>query len=65
MLTGEKEMDSMLPNDTTTERNMTEGIRRKSYSKVVIEGVKRRVRVFVGDSIIRKIDKVLNKGATW
>ena len=38
-----------------------EGIQRKSYSEVVIEGVRRRARVFVGDSIVRKTDRALNK----
>ena len=42
---------------------MTEGIRRKSYSEVVIEGVRRRARVFVRDSIVRKTDRALNKGS--
>ena len=32
------------------------------YSEAVIEGVRKRVRVFVGDSIVRKTDRVLNKG---
>ena len=39
-----------------------EGIQRKSYSEVVTEGVKKRARVFVGDSIVRKIERFLNKG---
>ena len=39
-----------------------EGIHRKSYSEAVIEGVRKRARVFVGDSIVRKTDRVLNKG---
>ena len=39
-----------------------EGIHRKSYSEAVIEGVRNRARVFVGDPIVRKTDKVLNKG---
>ena len=39
-----------------------EGIHRKSYSEAVIEGVKKRARVFVGDSIVWKTDIVLNKG---
>ena len=37
------------------------GIHRKSYSEVVIEGVRKRARVFVGDSIVRKTDRALNK----
>ena len=43
-------------------QNVMEGIERKSYSAAVIEGVRKRARVFVGDSIIRKTDRVLNKG---
>ena len=39
-----------------------EGIHRKSYSEAAIEGVSMRARVFVGDSIVRKTDSVLNKG---
>ena len=41
---------------------MTEGIRHKSYSEVVIEGVRRRVRVFVEDSLVRKTDLAFSKG---
>ena len=39
-----------------------EGIQRNSYSEAVIEGVRKRARVFVGDSIVRNTDRVLNKG---
>ena len=35
-----------------------EGIHRKRYS----EGVRKRARVFLGESIVRKTDRVLNKG---
>ena len=42
-------------------QNVMEGIEQKSYSAVVIEGVRKRARVFVGDSIVRKTDRVLNK----
>ncbi|KAI0208344.1 23 kDa integral membrane protein [Lamellibrachia satsuma] len=38
-LMGDRETDNMLPGDTTAGQNATEGIRRKSYSEVVIEGV--------------------------
>ena len=38
-----------------------EGIH-QSYSEAVIEGVRKRTMVFVGDSIVRKTDRVLNKG---
>ena len=48
VLMGEKEMDNLLPSDTTAGQNMMEGNRRKSYSDVVIEGVRRKTRVFVG-----------------
>ena len=61
MLMVEREMDNLLPGDTTAEQNATEGIRRKSYFEVVIEGVRWRARVFVGDSIVRKTDRALNK----
>ena len=43
-------------------QNVMEGIERKSYSAAVIQGVRKRARVFVGDSIVRKTDRVLNKG---
>ena len=39
-----------------------EGIHRKSYSEVVIDGMRKRARVFVGDSIVTKTDRVLNEG---
>ena len=48
MLMGEREMDNMLPGDTTGELNVTEGIRRKISSEVLIESMRRRARVFVG-----------------
>ena len=47
----------LLPGDTTAGQNATEGMRHKGYSEVVMEEVRRRERVFVGDSIIRKADK--------
>ena len=34
----------------------------ESYSAALIEGVRKRARVFVGDSIVRKTNRVLNKG---
>ena len=42
MLMGEREIDNMLPGDTTAGLNATEGIRRKNYSDLVVEGVRRR-----------------------
>ena len=62
MLMGKREMDNMLPGDTTAGQNEMEGIRSNSYSEVVIEGVRRRVRVFVGDLIVTKTDRAPNKG---
>ena len=41
-------MDNMLRGDATAGQNATEGIRHKSYSEVVAEGVRRRAKVFVG-----------------
>ena len=35
---------------------------RKSKSEVVLEGLRERARMFVGDSIVRKTDRDLNKG---
>ena len=61
----EREMDIMLPGDTTAGLNATEGIRRKSCFKVVMEGVRRRAMVFVGDSIVRMTGRALSKGTTW
>ena len=60
--TGEKETDNRLPSDKAAGQNVMKGIHRKSYSAAVIEGVRKRVREFVGDSIVRKTDIVLNKG---
>ena len=37
---GEREMADMLPGDTTAGLSAKEEIRRKSYSEVVIEGVR-------------------------
>ena len=39
-----------------------EGEQRKSYSAAVIDGIKRKSRIFVGDSIVRKTDSRLSKG---
>ena len=61
-LMGERETDNSLPSDKAAGQNVTEGIQRKSYSEAVIEGVRKRARVFVGDSIVKKTDRVLNKG---
>ena len=41
-LMGEREMDNVLPGDTIAGQNATKWTRVKSYSEVVIEGVRRR-----------------------
>ena len=62
-LMSERECDNRLPpSDKAAGQNVMEGIHRKSYSEAVREGVRKRVRVFVGDSIVRKTNRVLNKG---
>ena len=59
---GERGIDNSLPGDKDAGQNVTEGIQRKSYCEVVTEGLRRRARVFAGDSIVRKNDRVLYKG---
>ena len=62
-LMSEREPDNSLPpSDKAAGQNVIEGIQRKSYSEAVIEWVRKRARVFVGDSIVRKTNRVLNKG---
>ena len=39
-----------------------EGDESEGYSETVTEGVRKRARVFVGVSVVRKTDRVLNKG---
>ena len=39
-----------------------DGQRRKKYPTAVIDGIKRKSRIFVGDSIVRKTDSRLSKG---
>ena len=49
-LMSEREVDNSLPpSDKAEGQNAMEGIHRKSYSEAVIEGVRKRVRVFVGN----------------
>ena len=63
MLMSERELDNSLSqSDKAAGQNVMEGIHRKSYSEAVIEGVRKRARVYVGDSIVRKTDRVLIKG---
>ena len=57
---GERETDNSLPGDKAAVQNVMEGIQRKSYSEAVTEGVRKRAREFVGDSTVRKTDRVLN-----
>ena len=57
-----RETDNSLPGDKAAGHNVMEGIHRKSYSGAVIEGVRKRPRVYVGDSIGRKTDRILNRG---
>ena len=62
-LMSEREPDNSLPpSDKTAGQNVMEGIHRNSYSEAVIESVRKRARIFVGDSIDRNTDRVLNKG---
>ena len=54
----EREPNNILPpSDKAAGHNVMEGIHRKSYSEAVIDGVRKRARVFVGDSIVRKTDR--------
>ena len=62
MLMGQREMDNIMPGEATAGQNATEGIQCKSYSEIVIEGVRRRARVFAGDSIVRKTDRAKQGG---
>ncbi len=41
-----------------------DGERRKTYSAAVIDGIKRKSRIFVGYSIVRKTDSRLSKERT-
>ena len=51
----EREPDNNLPpSDKAAGQNVMEGIHLKSYSEAVIEGVRTRARVFVGDSIVKE-----------
>ena len=54
-LMSEREPDNSLPpSDKAAAQNVMQGIHRNSYSEAVIEGERKRARVFVGDSIVRK-----------
>ena len=56
MLIGEREMYNMLPGDMTAGDRMQHK-ECKARAEVVIKGVRRRAKVFVGDSIVRKTDR--------
>ena len=62
LLMGERENDNRLPGDKAAGQNVMEGIQREGYSKAVIKAVRNRARMFFGHSIVRKTDRVLNKG---
>ena len=53
--------DSLSQSDKTAGQNVMEGNNWKSYSEAVREGVRKRARVFVGDSIVRKTGRVLKE----
>ena len=59
---GERETENSLPGGKAAGQNVMEGFQRKSYSEAVTEGMKKRARVFVGDSLVRKIYRFLNNG---
>ena len=62
-LMSKREPDNSLPpSDKDAGQNVMEGIHRKRYSEGVIEGVRKRAVVFMGDSIIGKTDRVVKKG---
>ena len=42
------EIDNSLPGDKAARQKVMEGIQQKSYSELVIEGMRKRARVFVG-----------------
>ena len=50
-----------LENGTEENRIGQEGERRKSYSAAVIDGIKRKSRIFVGDSIVR-VEQIILSG---
>ena len=61
MLVGEREIDNMLPDNTTARQNATGGIRRKSYSEVLRRGSGKRGCLW-WDSVVRKTDRAPSKG---
>ena len=46
---------------TDEEQQLVEG---RSYADAVAKGKERKVRVVMGDSIVRKLDKITNGGMT-
>ena len=53
---GERETDNNLPSYKAAGQNVMQGIHRKSYFEAVMEGVRKRARVFV----IVEISTLLN-----
>ena len=64
MMTGRKEAGKKGTTEKAGGRKVNDqgDATRRSYSEAVIEGASRTERVFMGDSILRKTDKTLNKG---
>ena len=58
---GEREIDNSMPGEKVAGQKLTEGNQRKSYSELVIEGMRKRGMVYVWDSIVRKTFRVSNK----
>ena len=49
--------------DERRERGHTSSVRQeRSFADVVSHGKPRKARVFMGDSIIRKVDNIVNRG---
>ena len=64
MMTGRKDAGKKGTTEKAGGRKVNDQLdaTRRSYSEAVIEGASRTERVFMGDSILRKTDKTLNKG---
>ena len=60
-LMGEREIDNSGPGGKIAGHNVMERIQWKSFYEVVIERVRKRARVFVGGSMVRTTNRVLNK----
>ena len=64
MMTGRKEAGIKGTTEKGAGRKVNDQVdaTRRSYSEAVIEGALRTERVFMGNSILRKTDKILSKG---